>query len=144
MYFFFNDKVIHQIYLDKGSYNFSYQLKFICLSALISSIFLYLGKYIFIIKKSDKQMIRIIKIVDYAFVVIFILFIFYWLYVGSYTSVFIKSQRHISLNFLFTIITCAIYEIILTIISIILRKIAIKNNLPTLYKISIILILSKA
>ena len=142
--FFFTDKVIHQIYLDKGSYNFSYQLKFICLSALISSIFLYIGKYIFIIKKSDKQIKRIIKIVDFAFVLIFLLFVFYWLYVGSYTSVFIKSQKHISFNFLLTIITCAVYEIILTIISVILRIIAIKENLPTLYKISIILILLKA
>ena len=142
--FFFTDKVIHQIYLDKGDYNFSYQLRIICLSALISSLFLYFGKYIFI-RKNEKQMKHVIKCIDYSFVIIFLLFLFYWLYVGSYTSVFIKSQKHICFNFLLTIITCIIYELILTIISIILRKIALKKrNRPTLYKISIILILLKA
>ena len=142
--FFFNDKVIHQIFLDEGSYNFSYQLKIICLSALLSSIFLYLAKLIFIVKKNDFNISRIIKIVDYAFIIIFILFVFYWIYVGSYTSVFIKSQKHICYNFLLTIVACIIYEIILTIISICLRKIAINNKSPNLYKFSIILILLKA
>ena len=143
--FFFTDKVIHQIYLDKGSYNFPYQIRIICLSALISSLFLYLGKYIFIVKKIDNKMPYIIKYINYAFVLIFLLFLFYWLYVGSYTSVFIKSQKHICLNFLLTFITCIIYELVLTIISVILRKIALnKKDRSALYKISIILILLKA
>ena len=87
----------------------------------------------------------IIKYINYAFVLIFLLFLFYWLYVGSYTSVFIKSQKHISINFLLTFITCIIYELVLTIISVILRKIALnKKDRSALYKISIILILLKA
>ena len=142
--FFFTDKVIHQIYLDKGSYNFSYQVKNICLASLISSLFLYLGKYIFIVKRFDKQLKQLIKCIDLSTVFVTALFIFYWLYVGSYTSVFIKSQKHISINFVLTIVTCTIYEIILTIISIILRTIAINNrDKPTLYKISVLLILLK-
>ena len=142
--FFFNDKVIHQIYLDKGSYNFSYQIKYICLSALISSIFLYLAKFIFIVKKNDKELKQIHKCIDFTSVIIILLFIFYWLYVGSYTSVFIKSQKHISLNFLLTIVACTVYEIVLTIISVILRKIAIETDSPKIYKISLLLILLKA
>ena len=142
--FFFNDKVIHQIYLDKGSYNFSYQIKYICLSALISSIFLYLAKLIFIVKKNDKELKQIHKCIDFTSVIIILLFIFYWLYVGSYTSVFIKSQKHISFNFLLTIIACTVYEIVLTIISVILRKIAIETDSPKIYKISLLLILLKA
>ena len=141
--FFFNDKVIHQIYLDEGSYNFSYQLKIICLSALISSIFLYLAKCIFIIKKNDINISRIIKYVDFVFILVFVVFIFYWIYVGSFTSVFIKSQKHICYNFLFTIVARIIYEIILTIISVCLRKIAIRTKSPNLYKFSVILILLK-
>ena len=141
--FFFNDKVIHQIYLDKGSYNFSYQLRIFCLASLISSLFLYLGKYIFIVKRTERHINQIIKYIDYAFVIIFFLFVFYWLYVGSYTSVFIKSQKHIFINFLLTIITCTIYEIILTIIAIILRKISLNKNMPSIYKISVLLILLK-
>ena len=142
--FFFNDKVIHQIYLDKGSYNFSYQIKYICLSALISSIFLYLAKYIFIVKQNDKEFKQIYKCIDLTSAIIIFLFIFYWLYVGSYTSVFIKSQKHISINFLITIITCTIYEFVLTIISLILRKIAIEKESAKIYKISLLLILLKA
>ena len=139
--FFFNDKVIHQIYIDKGNYNFSYQIRIICLASLISSIFLYFGKYIFIVKSSDKQINHIVKYIDYVFIIIFLLFVFYWIYVGSFTSVFIKSQKHISINFLLTIVFCTIYEIVLTIISILLRKIAIWKDFPFLYRISVMLIL---
>ena len=143
--FFFNDKVIHQIYLDKGKYNFSYQIKYICLSALISSIFLYLAKFVFIVKKNNKEYKQIYKCIDFSSIIIILLFIFYWLYVGSYTSVFIKSQKHISINFLLTLVACTIYEFILTIFSIILRKIAIdKGDSPKIYKISLFLILLKA
>ena len=143
--FFFNDKVIHQIYLDKGKYNFSYQIKYICLSALISSIFLYLAKFVFIVKKNNKEYKQIYKCIDFSSIIIILLFIFYWLYVGSYTSVFIKSQKHISINFLLTLVACTVYEFILTIFSIILRKIAIdKGDSPKIYKISLFLILLKA
>ena len=140
--FFYNDKVIHQIYIDKSNYNFTYQIGNVLLSALISCAFLYLAKYILLFKKSDKQILCSIKFVDYGLIIIFLLIIFYWLYAGSFTSVFIKSQKHISINFLLTIVVCIIYEIILTIISISLRKIAIcHGDMPLLYKISQRLIL---
>ena len=49
--FFFSEKNIHQIYLDKGVYNFGYQLKYIICAGLISSVFLYLAKCMYINKK---------------------------------------------------------------------------------------------
>ena len=143
MYFFF-DKVIHQIYLDKGDYNSNYQTKNIFLSALISSLFLWITKIIFLVKKSDKHSMYYLKFVNWFFVIYMLLLIFYWLYVGSFTSVFIKSQKHLSFNFLLTIIICILYEFILSLISTILRFIALKNRKsPFLYKISVSLILLK-
>ena len=142
--FFFNDKVIHQIYLDKGDYNSNYQTKNIFLSALISSLFLWITKIIFLVKKSDKHSMYYLKFVNWFFVIYMLLLIFYWLYVGSFTSVFIKSQKHLSFNFLLTIIICILYEFILSLISTILRFIALKNRKsPFLYKISVSLILLK-
>ena len=142
--FLFTDKVIHQIYLDKGDYNSNYQAKNIFLAAFISSVFLWVSKIIFLVKKSDKNMLYNIKFVDLFYFIFLLLIIFYWIYVGSYTSVFIKSQKHLSFNFLLTILVCILYEFILTIISLIFRLIAVKNgNNPLLYKISVGLILLK-
>ena len=139
--FFFNKTVIHQIYIDKGKYNFGYQIKYVFLSALISCIFLYIAKYIFTFDNSPKQLIQIIKCVDISLIVIILLFLFYWLYIGSFCSVYIKTQKHLIINFVLTIIVSIIYEFILTVISCILRRIAInKKNLPKLYSISILLV----
>ena len=138
--FFFNDTVIHKIYLDKGKYNFGYQIKFILLSALISCIFLYIGKFIFTFNKSPKLLIQIIKCIDFSLIIIILLFIFYWIYIGSFFCVYIKTQKHLIINFVITIVVCCIYECILTIIACILRKISVsKKNLPTLYLISVLL-----
>ena len=139
--FFFNKTVIHQIYIDNGKYNFGYQIKYVFLSALISCIFLYIAKYIFTFDNSPKQLIQIIKCVDISLIVIILLFLFYWLYIGSFCSVYIKTQKHLIINFVLTIIVSIIYEFILTVISCILRRIAInKKNLPKLYSISILLV----
>lgn len=139
--FFFNNNVIHKIYIDKGKYNLGYQIKYVFLSALISCIFLYIAKYIFTFKKSPKQLIQIIKCIDASLIILIILFSFYWIYIGSFCSVFIKTQKHLIINFVLAIIVCIIYEVIITIISLILRKIALKKKkLPKLYSISRLLI----
>ena len=89
--FFFKNNVIHKIYIDKGKYNFGYQIKFILLSSLISCIFLYIAKYIFTFQKSPKQLIQVIKCIDFSLIIFILLFIFYWIYIGSFCSVFIKT-----------------------------------------------------
>ena len=139
--FFFNDKVIHKIYTDKGKYNFGYQLKYICLSALISCLFLYISKYIFTFHPYSPQLIQIIKCIDFSLIIIVLLFIFYWIYIGSFCSVFIKTQKHLMINFIITFIVSAIYELIITLIAYLLRRVAIdKKNLPKLYLISTLLV----
>ena len=139
--FFFNDKVIHKIYIDKGKYNFGYQIKFILLSALLSCIFLFITKFIFTFNQYPKQLLQVIKCIDASLIIIFLLFIFYWIYIGSFCSVYIKTQKHLIINFVFTFIFSSIYECILTIISCVMRTISLKKkNLPKLYLISLILV----
>ena len=139
--FFINDKVIHKIYIDKGKYNFGYQIKFILLSALISCILLFIVKFIFTFNQYPKQLLQVIKCIDASLIIIFLLFIFYWLYIGSFCSVYIKTQKHLIINFIFTFIFSSIYECILTIISCVMRIISLKKkNLSKLYLISIILV----
>ena len=139
--FFFSEKVIHKIYEDKGKYNFGYQIKFILLSALISCIFLYIAKYIFLFKESIKQYSQIIKCIDCSFIIIVLLLVFYWIYIGSFTTVYINTQKHLSINFILTFVFYSIYELILTLISCILRKISLsKKNLQKLYEISVCLV----
>ena len=139
--FFFNNNVIHKIFIDKGKYNFGYQIKYILLSSLISCIFLYIAKFIFTFQQSPKQLIQVIKCIDFSLVIFILLFIFYWIYIGSFCSVFIKTQKHLIANFFITIITCSIYELIFTIISCIMRIISLKKKkTPKVYLISQILV----
>ena len=57
--FFFTEKNIHQIYLDKGKYNFAYQCKNIIFASLISSVFLYLAKFMCTINKKPRKWLQI-------------------------------------------------------------------------------------
>ena len=139
--FFFNDDVIHKIYIDKGKYNSSFQIKYILLSSLICCIFLYIGKFIFIFKNSPIQILQFIKCVDFSLILFIFLFLFFWLYIGSFTCTYINTQSHLSINFILTFIFCIIYECILTLISTIIRKISLmKKTLPLVYNISILFV----
>ena len=139
--FFFNNKVMHKIVIDKAKYNFGYQIKYILLSSLISCIFLYIAKFIFTFQQSPKQLIQVIKCIDFSLIIFILLFIFYWIYIGSFCSVFIKTQKHLIANFFITFIVCAIYELIFTIISCIMRIISLKKKeTPKVYLISQILV----
>ena len=67
--------------------------------------------------------------------------VFYWIYIGSFTTVYINTQKHLSINFILTFVFYSIYELILTLISCILRKISLsKKNLQKLYEISVCLV----
>jgi len=61
---FFNDDIMHQIYEDNGSYNFLYQLPYICYSLIIAKAILkiilqtliYIEKYLVEIKKQKNRL----------------------------------------------------------------------------------------
>ena len=56
---FFNDETMHKIYIDKGSYNFIYQLPQIIYSSLISVIINFIIK---ILALSDKDVIKLKRV----------------------------------------------------------------------------------
>ena len=115
--FFFSEKNIHQIYIDKGKYNFGYQIKFIIISFLISYILLYLPKYIII----NKGKIIFNKITNIFIFISIALFIFYWLYIGANTSTYINTKIHIVVNSIITLLFCCIIECSIGLISAILN-----------------------
>ena len=136
--FFFSEKNIHQIYLDKGVYNFGYQLKYIICAGLISSVFLYLAKCMCINKKeiTNKNINCLAKQLIVFIGVSTCFFIFYWLYIGSLTSIYINSKKHLLINIGITFIFCCVLECLLALISAALRYIAIKKAKSNLYSMS--------
>ena len=137
--FFFTEKNIHQIYLDKGKYNFKYQIKYIISATLISSIFIYIAKLFTgvnkIVTKITNQ--KILKISIHIFICISnCLSIFYWIYLGSLTSTYINAKLHLFLNAFITSLFSCILECLLALISSILRYLSIEFGINTLYNIS--------
>ena len=137
--FFFNEKNIHQIYLDEGEYNFKYQLKYIIFATLISAFFLFIAKFYITINKILKGPNQTNSLERNIYIFIAVsncLLIFYWVYLGSLTSTYINSKRHLIINALLTFIFSSILDIMLSFISAILRKIALCKKKETLYNLS--------
>ena len=136
--FFFTEKNIHQIYLDKGKYNFGYQIKYIIGAAFISSIFLYIAKYFSTIRKpcNEKNVNSLDKKIWILLAVSNGLFIFYWVYIGSLTSTYINASKHLLFNTLITFLFCCVLDCVLALTSALLRKISLDKSKQTLYSIS--------
>ena len=100
--FFFSEKNIHQIYLDKNEYNFCYQFKYIILSAFISYILIRISKYLSEVDCKAKNRLKNIII----FTVSGLISLIYWIYVGAITSLYINIKRHLLVN----IIICLLFE----------------------------------
>jgi hypothetical protein len=135
--FFITEKNVHQVYLDHGKYNFGYQFKYIMASVILSSVFLYIGKYLCTIRGSSKDIYNSLELKIWILLGITApLFIFYWIYVGSVTSVYINTNRHLLINIILTFIFASIFECLLAIISTILRYFGLKKEKSLLYKMS--------
>jgi hypothetical protein len=135
--FFITEKNVHQIYLDHGKYNCGYQFKFIIASVILSSVFLYIAKYLCTIRKSSKDIYNSLELKIWILLGITIpLFIFYWIYVGSVTSVYINTNKHLLINIILTFVFASIFEFLLAIISASLRYFGLKKGKSLLYKIS--------
>jgi len=136
--FFFNEKNIHQIYVDKGKYNSGYQFKYVILSVLLSSLFLYIAKYLSTTKGNYSK--EVANSLEFKIWILFgatiPLFIFYWVYIGGVTSVYINSNNHLFINIILTVVFYAIFECLLAAISASLRYFGLKNNKSILYDLS--------
>ena len=122
--FFFNEINIHQIYLDRGKYNFCFQFKYIIGSVVLSSFFLYLSKCFYSFNKLCKEnALTKLTITKTIFIIISIcLYIFYWVYIGSITSTYVNAKKHLIINIVITFLFSCILECFLALISAALRK----------------------
>ena len=113
---FFNEDNMHQIYEDKGKFNFFYQIKFILLSAFISTLTLRLmlkflvltDKDILSVKQQDtknlaikikKEQLKNMKIKFAIFFILnFILLALFWYYLTCFNAIYQNTKIYLIEN----------------------------------------------
>ena len=111
---FYTDSTMHKIYMDEGSFDFTYQLPQMFYSLIISSIVkMILNKFglyednILLLKKDIKQdeekkkeLFKIkCKILSF-FIITYLILIFSWIYLGCFSAVYKNTQIHVFLDVL--------------------------------------------
>ena len=157
--FFFNDATMHQIYIDKGSFNFIYQIPQILYSTIISAVikkiltFLSLTEKNLIEIKSQKnfelgvaKMKKILKCLYIKFTLFFIFdFLFhiiFWYYISCFCVVYKNTQMYLIKDTIISFGTSLLYPIGINIIPGFLRIPSLKaknKDKKCLYTISKVL-----
>ena len=156
---FFNDKTMHKIYIDRGDYNFVYQLTQITCSFLISLAITLIVQYFLIsekdiakiIKKPEakedqlNELLRKSKIKFVIFFIIMIVFLLlFWYYLASFCAVYENTQGALIKDTLLSfVISLLVYPLIFCFILTAMRCFSLKdkNNIrKRLYKISIFVV----
>ena len=151
---FFDEKTIHQIYEDKGIYNFIYLVPYILYSFIISHKLSFIIKYIFLSdrnlyeiknqktyrkasdKASDVKRCLIIKYICF-FVLSYIFLSFFWYYLSSFGAVYQNTQIYIIENTLISFSFSFIYPFVINTVPSLLRIYSLKeSNRELTYKIS--------
>ena len=142
---FFNESTIHQIYEDKGAYNFGYFLPKILLSFFIAHIFVTALKFIFLSERnildikhqetrnkaadqvdSVKRRLIIKYIVFYIAGVSF-LFLF-WYYLSSFGAVYQNSQIFLIINAFLSSFLSLLYPFFINLIPAFIRIYSLNNS----------------
>ena len=151
---FFNDSTMHKIFIDKGSFNFIYQIPQIIYSSIISiiinSIVTYLSlseksiiqfkKDPFITEKKVINLINCLKVKFFLFFVIeFTLLLLFWYYLSCFCAVYKNTQIHLIKDTLISFGLSLVYPLLLYLIPGVFRIPALrakKANKKCLYKLS--------
>ena len=151
---FFNNDAIHTIYLNKGAYDFIYQLPKIIYSSLIStsikiiiSYFSLTEKNIIKFKKAKDNKIETITKFFHCLIIKFIVFYFltyiflimFWYYLGCFCVIYKNSQIHVIKDTLISILISLLYPFGLSLLPRIFRVKALKDknsDKECLYKFS--------
>ena len=156
---FYSDSTMHNVFINDGSFDFSYQLPqmfySLIISILLKSLLNFLGLYeknILVIRKmknviTEKKVIqkqlKIIKIkIIIFFIITYILLFSFWIYLGCFCAVYKNTQTHLffsvissfALSFVTPFLTCLIPGVF--------RIVSLKNqniDRSLLYKFSKIL-----
>jgi hypothetical protein len=150
---FFFDKVINDIYDDRGKYSLKLQILNIFISSILFSFTIILIRFIII---SHKKLIKlknmdvyqdaqresfsihnrliITYIIYYIIGAIFL--IFFWYFLTSFGAIFHYTQNHCFLNAFISFCFSIIYPFIYCLIPALFRYLALKKNYERLYCIS--------
>ena len=137
---FFNDSTMHKIYIDKGEYNFVYQLPQIIYSTIISSLInlliknLSLTEKVFIniknhkSKKVRKDIVCLqIKLIIF-FIISYILLFFIWYYLSCFCGVYKNTQITLLEDTFISFGLSLLYPFGLTFIPVIFRILSLKSE----------------
>ena len=155
---FFDDDNMHKIYLDRGKFNFLYQIPQILYSTLISRFIDSLIKYLslsqdnivdikkekdkkILDKKYFKKLMRTLKIKFISFFIIsFIILGFFWYYTSCFCGIYVNTQKHLIKDSVMSLITSLFYPFVMLLIPGIFRIPALRVRKQTcLYKLSSLL-----
>ena len=154
MYFFFSDETMHKMFLDYGKYNIIQQIPQIIYSTVASQLIqlllcflcmtdkhFYQIKFLDInIEKSEKELIRCIKLkINFFFIFTIIMFAFYWYTIACFCAVYKNTQIAFIKDSLLSSGLGLLYPFFLYLFPSCLRKIALKfhkKKLSFIYKIS--------
>ena len=154
---FFNEKTIHQIYQDKGIYNFIYLIPYILYSFIVSHTIFTVIKYfslsernIYEIKKTKtieeafekKEKIKRCLIIKYIlfFIISLLFLLFFWYYLSSFGAVYQNTQIYLIKNILISFGFSMIYPFIINLLPALLRIYSLKDlNRESLYKLGLIM-----
>ena len=142
---FYTDTTFHNIYKDKGKYNFNYQIPKIIYSTIISSIINIIVKMLSLSYKDiielknatisddfdlvEKKFIRCLNIRFIWFFNISNLFLtFFWYYLGCFCAIYNNTQYHLIKDTLLSFILSLVYPLIIYIFPGLLRIPSLKNN----------------
>ena len=154
--FFFTDDNMHKIYIDKGQYNFFYQIPQILYSSIISSLITVILKNLSLSQKSiikikqineldtlTKKYILLLKY--FKFKLIFfnllglIILLFNWYYITLFCAVYTNTQSHLLTDTFTSFGLSLIYPFLLSLIPGFFRIPSLKSekkNSKILYQIS--------
>ena len=125
---FFDETTMHQIYKDKGSFNFIYNLPKIIYSTMISSLINIIISYLSLTEKDitkikmkvekEKQdlnkvisnITQCLKIkITLFFLFNFLFLIFFWYYISTFCAVYRNTQSHLFKDVLISFLTSLLY-----------------------------------
>ena len=156
---FFNDNTIHEIYQDKGNFNFIYQIPQIIYSSLISGIINILIKYLSSSRDSivelknskeknknnldikHQELLKSLKIKFFLFFILsFIILLFCWYYITCFCGIYINTQLHLIKDSIISFATSLIYPFAIYLLPGIFRIKALhskEHSLEYIYKLSL-------
>ena len=151
---FFTDDSLHNIYIDKGKFNFIYEIPKILYSTIITSFLNNIIKFLSLteekisdLKQKDEDLIKETKILlqnflikfYIFFILVFVFMILFWYYLSCFCAVYINTQIHLIEDTLISFGLSLIYPLLLNLLPGIFRISALIKGKEKMYQISKIL-----